>query len=210
MEFKSPRQILEESGAILQNDHFVLNSSLHSASYVNKDAVYANPETVSLLCEKIALLFEETQTEAVVGPAIGGVILAQWTALHLGRIQKREVTALYAEKENGGFVLKRGYDRLVAGKKVLIVEDIVTTGASIKKVIEAVKDNGGDVVGAVALCRRGPITAFDIGAPRVAYLATVSFETYEENECPLCARGVPVNTSVGKGAEFLANQKGAT
>ena len=94
--------------------------------------------------------------EVVIGPAIGAAILAQWVAYHLTDITGKDVSAAYADKDGqGGFILKRGYDGLVKGKKTLVVEDLTTTGGSVKKVVEAVRAAGAEVVGVVVLANRG-------------------------------------------------------
>lgn len=109
--------------------------------------------------------------------------------------------------ETGNYVIKRGYDKLIAGKKVLVVEDILTTGGSVKKTVEAVRAIGGEVAGVAALCNRGGVTAEDIGdVPELFSLVNITLESWEASECPLCAQGVPINTSVGKGKEFLSQQ----
>ncbi|MEI6499047.1 MAG: phosphoribosyltransferase family protein [bacterium] len=112
-------------------------------------------------------------------------------------------------RDTGKFVFKRGYGDLVAGgKKVLVVEDVLTTGSSVKKVVEAVRAIGGEVVGVAALCNRGAVTAKDIGdVPELFSLMNISMESWDASECPLCAAGVPINTTVGKGQAFLDRQR---
>lgn len=106
------------------------------------------------------------------------------------------------------FIIKRGYNRLVPGKRVLVVEDVLTTGGSVKKVIEATRAIGGIVVGLGVLCNRGGITPQDVAdVPRLFALVNVKLDAWDEADCPLCAKGVPINTDVGKGGEFLARKK---
>jgi orotate phosphoribosyltransferase len=115
--------------------------------------------------------------------------------------------AVYAEKDGDQFVIKRGYEKLIPGKNVLIVEDILTTGGSAKKVFEAVRALGGNVVGLGAICNRGGVTEGDIGLlPELYSLTSVNLDSWEANECPLCASDVPVNITIGKGKEFLARR----
>ncbi|KKU86195.1 MAG: Orotate phosphoribosyltransferase [Parcubacteria group bacterium GW2011_GWA2_47_9] len=123
-------QILGKVGAVITNSHIVYASGKHGEAYVNKDAVYPHTKETSRLCRAIAEQFADDGVETVVAPAIGGVILSQWTAYHLSEITEREVFGVYAEKAEGGdaFVIKRGYDKVVAGKNVLVVEDVLTTG----------------------------------------------------------------------------------
>ncbi len=202
--------LLAQAGALITNDHLVYTSGRHGASYVNKDALYPHTAATSAVCARFAEHFAGAQVDVVAGPTVGGVILAQWTAHHLSAATGREVLAVFAEEEPGPEkrrAFRRGYDALVAGKRVLVVEDILTTGGSIRLVIEAVAAAGGHVVGAGALVNRGGITAAQIGAPELYCLATSPLESFAAEECPLCAAGVPVNTTVGKGAAFLAAQR---
>ncbi len=202
-------EILKNIQAIITDSHVVYNSGKHGSAYVNKDVVYPHTSIISSLCETIAFEFFDSLPEVVIAPAIGGVILTQWVAHHLSGMLCRDILAVYAEKaEDGSFVIKRGYDKLIKGKRVLVVEDILTTGGSVKKVIEVTRAIGGEVVGLGVLCNRGGVTSQDVGdVPRLFALANVSLDSWVEEECPLCARGVPINTDVGHGRAFLARQK---
>ena len=201
--------ILNQVGAVITDSHIVYTSGKHGSAYVNKDAVYPHPKEISKLCRAIAEKFSRAGVDAVIGPALGGIILSQWTAHHLSELTAREICGVYAEKIEGGdgFVIKRGYDKIIAGKKVLVVEDILTTGGSVKKVVEAVRAVGGKVIGVAALCNRGGVTADDLGAPQLHTLVAIQLDSWDEKSCPLCAKGVPINTEVGKGREFLAKKK---
>jgi orotate phosphoribosyltransferase len=190
--------ILAESGAVLRDSHVVYTSGRHGSAYVNKDAVYPHTERVRALCELLAAAGRPLGAEVACGPAMGGIILAQWTGHHLG------LPAVYAEKApEGGMVLRRGYDQVVRGRRVLVVEDVVNTGGSLADTIRAVRAAGGTVVGAVALCNRGGVTAAALDVPALHALVELSLESWTAEECPLCRRGVPINTAVGKGREFL-------
>lgn len=105
-----------------------------------------------------------------------------------------------------GFVFKRGYDEVVRGKRTLIVEDILNTGGSVAGVVKLVRETGGEVVGVAALCNRGGVTAASLEVPELHVLLSVQMDRYPEASCPLCAQGRPVNTRVGKGADFLARK----
>ena len=199
--------ILQEVGAF-RSGHFVFVSGLHADTYVNKNAMYPYTHTMSKLCRGIAEMFKGQGTEAVVGPATGGIILSQWVAYHLSEMDGREVYSTYADKDGERFVIKRGYDTLMKGKKTLVVEDLVTTGGSLKKVVEAARGVGADVVAAVAICNRGEVTKAAVGNPPVfKSLLTVHLEQWPEDECDLCERDIPVNTDIGHGKEFLARKK---
>src|SRR3990167_4286370 len=201
--------ILNKVGAVITNSHLVYTSGKHGSTYINKDALYPHTAETSTLCRVLAEQFASDNVEVVVAPALGGIILAQWIAHHLSHLNGREVLSVYAEKtEEGGFVIKRGYDKLLKGKNVLVVEDILTTGGSVKKVIDIVRSMGGNVVGLAVLCNRGGIQPHDVSdVPKLVPLVSLNFDAWEEKECPLCQQNVPINTEVGKGREFLAGKK---
>ncbi|MEK7611910.1 MAG: phosphoribosyltransferase family protein [Patescibacteria group bacterium] len=198
--------LLERFGAIITNDHIVYTSGRHGDMYINKDAIYPHTEIVFSLCRELANRFLEEPADVVVAPAQGGIILSQWVARHLSVMLKRDVLAVYAEKSADGttFVLRRGYDNLVADKRVLVVEDILTTGGSVRKVVELVRKHGGDVFGVGALVNRGGVTTRDVGnVLDLVSLLKLDLDTWSEEQCPLCQKGTPINTNVGKGLEFM-------
>jgi orotate phosphoribosyltransferase len=109
--------------------------------------------------------------------------------------------------KDGAFVIKRGYNKLVAGKNALIVEDILTTGTSARKVVEVTRATGGNVVGVGVLCNRGGVKLENLAnPPKLFALANVTLDAWLEADCPLCAKGIPINTDVGKGKDFLARK----
>lgn len=198
--------ILQKVGAF-RAGHFVGVSGLHLDTYVNKNAMYPYTREMSKLCEAIARLFLGKHIEAVVGPATGGIILSQWVAYHLSELEGREVYGTYADKDGDGFVIKRGYNELIKGKNILVVEDLVTTGGSLRKVIEAARAEGATVAGAVAICNRGQVTADMIGnPPEFVSMLSVELDQWPEGQCDLCLRNIPVNTDVGHGKEYLAKK----
>jgi len=194
---------------MFRTGHFALTSGKHGGNYLNKDALYTDTVETSKLCRAMAERFAKSGVGVVIGPAIGAAILAQWVAYHLTQITGHAVSAAYADKDGqGGFVLKRGYDALVRGKKILIVEDLTTTGGSVKKVVEAVRSVGAEVVGVVVLANRGAVTKGDVGNPPVfEALVDMELEAWEPDDCELCKKGIPVNSDVGHGREFLAGKK---
>ncbi len=204
-------QMFVDAGAIITGSHFVYNSGRHSSVYINKDALYLHTDSISKLCQHMAQPYEADEIDIVVGPVLGGIVLSQWTT-HALNAQRTtgETLAIYAEKEAGSdhaFAFYRGYDKHIQGKKVLIVEDILTTGGSVRRVIELVRKHGGHVVGVSALCNRGNVQSKEVGNVPVSTLITLDLETYAEEDCPFCEQHVPVNTDVGKGRMFLAKQK---
>ncbi len=205
-------QVFGKVGAVITDSHIVYTSGLHGTAYVNKDAVYPELPESDALASALADRFLNDGVEVTIGPAVGGALFARDVARELSRMTGRRIRPVYAEKSDGDtFVIKRGYDKLILGKKILVVEDVLNTGGSVKKVIEATRAAGGIVVGLGVLCNRGGITPQDVGdVPRLDALVNVTFYAYDEATCPLCERNVPINTDVGKGREFLDRQNANT
>jgi len=197
--------ILKRTGALITDSHMVGTSGRHMSIYINKDALLPHTEDAGRVGELFAEKNKELAVDMVVAPAMGAVILGHWTAFHLSRITGKEILSVYTKKDaNENQIFKRGYDKMVSGKKVLVIEDTTATGGSVAKVVATVKAAGGNVVQACVMVNRDPekITSEIVGAP-FSWLARIPAETYAEEECPLCASGVPVNTSVGHGKKFL-------
>lgn len=110
-------------------------------------------------------------------------------------------------KIEGTFKLNRGYDKVVKGKKVLITEDVLTTGGSVAKSITAIQTAGGEVVGVVAICNRGGVTAEQFGVPLLAAFMNIDLPSWTEDECPMCKEGKPINEEVGHGKEYMDKKR---
>ena len=204
-------QMFVDAGAIVRDSHFVYSSGRHSSVYINKDALYLHTNVISTLCQLMAQPNNADEIDVVVGPVLGGIVLSQWVAYYLNsRRASGESLALYAEKEGDGpdkqFLFRRGYDRYIPGKNVLVVEDVLTTGGSARQVIELVRLHGGNVIGLSALCNRGDVQPGDIGNVPISTLIAVTLKTYTEAECPFCQQQIPINTDLGKGKAFLAKR----
>ncbi|HEY7419329.1 MAG TPA: orotate phosphoribosyltransferase [Ktedonobacteraceae bacterium] len=204
-------QIFIDAGAIVRNSHFVYTSGRHSSVYINKDAVYLHTNSISQLCQEMARPYDAQAIDAVVGPAMGGIVLSQWVAHSLNaRRTGGEVLAIYAEKGTDGvnkqFFFGRGYDKYVSGKNVLVVEDVLTTGGSVRQIVELVRSHGGNVVGLAALCNRGNVQPETVGDVPVHALISIDLATYVPEDCPFCKEGVPINTELGKGARNKAKR----
>jgi orotate phosphoribosyltransferase len=198
--------LLKKVHALYTDDHFVYTSGKHGSVYVNKDAIFQHPQQTTLICRMTAERYQDYDIDAVVGPAIGGIVLSQWTAYHLTQLKGKEVLGLYTEKDaQKNQVFTRGYDELVKNRKVLIVEDTTTTGGSVKKVIDTVRSTGGKVIAVCVMVNRDPInvTSEFIGAPFSA-LCELPTESYDAKECPFCLQGRPVNTQIGHGKKYLS------
>ena len=177
------RALLVKTGAIMDG-HFLLTSGLHSPHYVEKFNVLQHPAYTAQLCAAMAEKFKDANIETVVGPVTGGILLAHETGKSLG------TRAIFTERVDGKMMFRRGFS-LREGERVLIVEDIVTTGGSIKEVIEVVKDTGAVPVAVSMLVDRSGGKANFGDVPATALL-TMEVETYAPENCPLCAKGIPM------------------
>ncbi len=197
-------KILKDAGAILEG-HFIGTSGRHMSLYLPKDLWFPHTGIVSKVCEMLAEMNRNKNIDVVVGPAIGGVVLSTWTAYYLSRMTGRDVLSVFTEKtpENGQ-VFKRGYDHMVKGKRVLLVEDTVATGSSIRKVVDAIQAAGGDLVQISLVINRVSknVNPETFGVPLNA-LGEVPAETYAEDEVPDWLKNVPVNVQFGHGKEYL-------
>lgn len=185
------KELLVKSHAIMDG-HFVLTSGLHSPHYVEKFNVLQKPECTEKLCQAMAEKFKDANIETVVGPMTGGILLAHETGKALG------TRAIFTERVDGKMTFRRGFS-LHEGERCLIVEDIVTTGGSIKEVIEVVKAHGGIPVAVSMLVDRSGGKA-NFGDVPCEALLHMNVETYKPEECPLCKQGLPMTKrgSTGK------------
>ena len=124
-------QTLIKVGAILPKDHFVGTSGVHFDTYINKDALFLFTKETSEIGKAFAEAHKHLDIDVVAGPTMGGIILSQWVAHHLSEMKGKQILSVYAEKKDGELNMTRGYDRVVAGKNVLVVEDLTTTGGSL-------------------------------------------------------------------------------
>lgn len=179
----------------------------HSGTYVNNDKLFPRANVNEKLGTQIALRFVNDGPEVVVGLALGTITTAAYTRDSLCDLGFGDsVCAVYAEGSEGRKVFKRGFDELIPKRRILIVEDIITTGKSAKAVVDAVELLGGNVIGVALICNSGGVTAENLGVPRLESLVTLTGEELRKwpmGECPLCDEGVPINPTPGHGEEFL-------
>lgn len=171
--------IYRQTGALLTG-HFLLSSGLHSDRYLQSALVLQQPDIATRLCAALAARFKDQRIEVVIAPALGGVFVSHETARALG------VRALFAERVNGELTLRRGFS-IKPGERVLVVEDVITTGKSTRETIAVVKSAGGLVVAAASLVDRSGGKA-ELGVP-YASLATLDVPSYAAVSCPLCKAG---------------------
>ncbi|MBI4055972.1 MAG: orotate phosphoribosyltransferase [Elusimicrobia bacterium] len=174
-------KIFVESGALLEG-HFLLSSGLHSDRYVQCALVLQDPAAATALGAAVANLVSES-VEVVVSPALGGVIIGQEVARAL------KVKALFTERENGIMSLRRGF-HIKEGQRVLVVEDVLTTGKSTREVMEVVLGWGGRVVAMASLISRAE-PSLDLGIPRY-HLLHLPLSQSPSEKCGLCRAGVPL------------------
>lgn len=171
--------IYQKTGALL-NGHFLLSSGLHSEQYLQSALVLQQPDLATRLCAALAAHFKEMKVEVVIAPALGGVFVSHETARALG------VRALFAERVHGELALRRGFT-IRPGERVLVVEDVITTGKSTKETMRVVQESGGVVIGAASLVDRSGGKA-DLGVPYKS-LVTLDVPTYTPEACPMCKAG---------------------
>ncbi len=176
-------RILEESGALLSG-HFQLRSGLHSSRFFQAALLLQYPDKAETVCRYLADQYRDTRIDAVISPAVGGLIVGQEVARALG------CRAIFADKEDGELVLKRGFS-IKPGEKILVAEDVVTKGGRVQQTVDLVRARGGDVVGiAVIVDRSGGDAAFDVPFRSALKL---SLPTFDPSECPLCKEGQPID-----------------
>jgi orotate phosphoribosyltransferase len=183
MEQNDALELYRRTGAYLEG-HFRLSSGLHSPGYMQSALVLQRPADAATLGMAIAKRVKQLRSTVVLSPALGGLIIGHEVARALG------VRAIFAERAGGPTLsLRRGFT-LSPNDRVLVVEDVFTTGKSTRETIEVARDAGAEVVGAAAIIDRSGGT-INFGVPSHA-LVSLSVPTYEPEACPLCARGIPV------------------
>lgn len=176
-------EVLKEAGVLLEG-HFLLTSGRHSNKYLQCAKIFQYTKYSEELCKALAEKYKDANIDVVIGPAIGAIQMSYEVSRWLG------VKNIFAERDNGFMTLRRGF-AIEKGQKVLIVEDVVTTGGSVKEVINIVKEAEGEVVGVGAVVDRtgGKI---DFGT-RFESVISMAVESYEVDSCPLCKQGIPYN-----------------
>ena len=175
--------VFRGAGALLEG-HFLLASGMHSPTYLQCALLLQDPGRAERLCTELAREFAEVDVQTVVGPAVGGIVVAHEVARALG------AKALFAERQDGRMTLRRGF-AVEPGERILLVEDVVTTGGSLREVQEMVTAAGADVLGVASLVDRTSGRDPGFGMPLVS-LVRVNVPAYEADDCPLCRDGLPL------------------
>jgi orotate phosphoribosyltransferase len=168
---------------VLQEGHFRLTSGYHSSQYMQCAQLLQYPVEAGLLCNEIAARFKGEGVDVVMGPAVGGIIVAYEIARAIG------CRSLFCERENGQMTLRRGF-HLSAGERVLVAEDVVTTGGSVMEAVKLVRQSDAELAGVGLLVDRSG-GKVDFGV-RTEALLKMSIEKYSPEECPFCKQGLPV------------------
>ncbi len=174
--------MMKEAEVLLEG-HFLLTSGRHSDKYMQCAKIFQNAKYSEPLCAELVKQYKDDNVELVIGPAIGAIQMSYEVGKQLG------VKNIFAERENGAMTLRRGFT-IEKGQRVLIVEDVVTTGGSVREVMDLVKECGGEIVGIGSIVDRtgGKI---DFGVPyRSAF--SMDITSYEPDECPICKTGAPL------------------
>ncbi|MGI8883327.1 MAG: orotate phosphoribosyltransferase [Pyrinomonadaceae bacterium] len=175
-------QVLEhfkQTDALLDG-HFILSSGLHSPKYLQCALALQYPSDAAKFGQAIAKQFTDSNIETVASPAIGGLMIGYAVANALN------VRFIWTERENGAMTLRRGFS-IKENERILVVEDVITTGGSTRECIEALEKNSAKIIGAASIIDRSNGKA-DVGVPRIA-LASLEVSSYKPEDCPLCARG---------------------
>ena len=174
--------LFRRCGALLEG-HFRLASGLHSSGYLQCALLLQNPDHTAMLAEALAEHSRHLKIAIVLSPALGGVVIGYEIARALG------ARALFVERQDERLTLRRGF-RIKNGERVLVAEDVITTGGSTRETIKVAESFGGQVVGIVAIVNRGDSQNFHVP---FYTLADIVIPTYAPEDCPLCARGILVS-----------------
>ena len=196
------RSIFIEAG-VIRKGHFRLTSERHSNTYIDKRTLLMRPQVALCLCNALSERFLEDDIQVVIGPETGGIVPSFLIAHCLGLTTNEEILTVSASKIEGvrsaksNFKIRHADRERLVDKRVLVVEDILTTGGSARQVVGLVGEVGGQVVGVGALCSRGEVTAERLGVPKLETLLQLNLKTYDVSTCPQCRQGVPLDVDFG-------------
>jgi len=192
MESSAVLSIFKQTGALLEG-HFQLTSGLHSNQYFQCAKVLQNPQHCEALCRVIAEDARTRNIDVVIAPALGGIVVGQEVGRQLG------VRTMSAERKDGVMQLRRGFE-VQPGERVLVCEDVITTGSSVGEVLSLAVAAGGTLAGVACIVdRSGGTVTFPIFNGRHVAVMTMHAVTYKPDQCPLCASGMPVTKPGSRG-----------
>lgn len=210
--FNQAYKMFEETGAIKTGPgHFVYTSGDHGVIYIEKEEIFNCSMKSSDICKHIAEHFKNSDIDTIAGPESGGIIMANLVAMHLCRLRGMEyINVVHLLKKGPFMTIKQEGEIKMAGKKILLVDDIATTGGSLKKCAQTICDASGLIAGIGLLWLRGNESMFlnqFQGVP-IFPLIRVRLDGWSEEQCRLigpCSKNVPINIEHGHGADFLKN-----
>lgn len=175
-------QLLKDTGALLEG-HFQLTSGRHSDKYIEKFRILENPDALDQVCQAMAYPYIDKKINLVLGAAIGGILLAGGVGRHLG------AKHIFTERVNGEMAFRRGF-HFDKGTRILIVEDIVTTGGSIIELINLAESMNGEIVGIVNLVTRSSMKVF--AGRHLHSLLELPIDSWEPDQCDMCCQSIPI------------------
>jgi orotate phosphoribosyltransferase len=191
LDTKALIKMFKEDGAILEG-HFLLTSGFHSSMYVQCARVLSHPDKAEMLGRALAAAAEKHNIQAVVSPAIGGIVIGQETARGLG------VRSIFAERAEGSMTLRRGFE-VSEGERFLVVEDVMTTGGSLKEVMALIESRGGVAAAAGTILLRSK--NIELGVPLISLLE-MEIKAHPPENCPLCLSGAPPPVKPGSRGNY--------
>ncbi|MDI6733234.1 MAG: orotate phosphoribosyltransferase [Planctomycetota bacterium] len=203
---------LFERLSAIQKGHFILTSGNHSDTYVQCARILERPDVTARLCKKLIIPWKNNKIDIVVGPAVGGIIISYELARMLSRRNsgwqrkgiglRQKAKAMYLERvEPTGLTLRRGFS-ISAGDRAIVAEDVITTGGSVKEVVDIVEQYGGKVVGIISLVDRRPEKNKNLFGIRFNSLVKVNPPIYQPDKCPLCAKGIAAEKPGSRGIKL--------
>lgn len=175
-------EVFEKTGGVLKG-HFKLTSGRHSDTYMQCAKLFVDTKSSELLCSELAKKLADVPCDMVISPAVGGILMGYEMARQLN------VPNIFAERENGNMTFRRGF-AVPKGANVIVVEDVVTTGGSVKEVVKLVQDNGANVSAVASIVDRSN-GKVDFGV-KFVNLVSMDVISYEPEDCPLCKQGLPI------------------
>jgi orotate phosphoribosyltransferase len=200
------RKELEAKGCTY-NGHFVGTSGKHLGGYCNVDPILPHVTVVAEMARMMVAPFSDKNVDTVVSPAVGGIPLSHWGAYQLERLTGKTTLGVWADKAKpDGFAFeRRGFLEAVQGRRVIILEDMINQMFSMRKVVDLIKQAGGDLVGVAAIAVNKGVSADAIGVPTLVKLCDVPYDVWSPEDClkdGLCSQHVPIVVDIGHGDEF--------
>jgi len=179
----------------IRKGHFVLTSGNHSDTYIQCARILERPGVSSKLCKELIKPWQNKNIDAVIGPALGGIILSY----ELSRLFKSK--AMYLERVEGNLIPRRGFV-IDAGAQVIVAEDVITTGGSVKEVIDVIKKHKAKVIGIISLVDRRPEKTKRLFGVEFNSVVKVTPPIYRPDKCPLCQKGIPTEKPGSRGLKL--------